>query len=245
MENNRENKPEAQDGVKKLILDNAAIEADLLRPGRSWFYQLAVNVLTVVCKLLFFVRVEGKENIPEGACVLMGNHRAWIDPFCVAMCARDREIRFMGKKELWGNKAFAWIAKQVRGIPVDRGNVDMASIRMSMTVLKAGHTLGIFPEGTRTRGDGMMPLQGGASLLALRSKCDVVPVYIDGSYKLFRPVVVRVGKPVAMDDLLAGRITKDTCDVLTERIKAAFAELSGGRSLLPPVQDKQKEEANQ
>lgn len=236
MENKNEN---------KLVLDNAAIEADLLRPGRSWFYQLAVNVLTVVCKLLFFVRVEGRENIPEGACVIMGNHRAWIDPFCLAMCARDREIRFMGKKELWGNKVFAWIAKQVRGVPVDRGNADMASIRMSMTVLKAGHTLGIFPEGTRTKGDGMMPLQGGASLLALRSKCPVVPVYIDGEYKLFRPVVVRVGKPVQMDDLLAGRINKDTCDVLSDRIKAAFAELSGGRSLLAPVQVKKHEETKE
>lgn len=236
MENKNEN---------KLVLDNAAIEADLLRPGRSWFYQLAVNVLTVVCKLLFFVRVEGRENIPEGACVIMGNHRAWIDPFCLAMCARDREIRFMGKKELWGSKVFAWIAKQVRGIPVDRGSVDMASIRMSMTVLKAGHTLGIFPEGTRTRGDGMMPLQGGASLLALRSKCPVVPVYIDGEYKLFRPVVVRVGKPIQMDDLLAGRINKDTCDVLSDRIKAAFAELSGGRSLLAPVPTKEHEETKE
>lgn len=237
MENKHENKPAAQDTEKKLVLDNAAIEAELLRPGRSWFYQLAVNVFTVAMKLLFFVRFEGKENIPAGPCVLMGNHRAWIDPFCLAMCARDREIRFMGKKELWGNKAFAWVAKQVRGVPVDRGNVDMASIRMSMTVLKAGHTLGIFPEGTRTKGDGMLPLQGGAALLALRSKCDVVPVYIDGSYQLFRPVVVRIGKPVKMDDLLAGRINKDTCEVLTERITAAFAELSGGRSLLPPVRD--------
>lgn len=239
-----ENKPKTQNEEKKLVLDNAAIEADLLRPGRSWFYQLAVNVLTVVTKTLFFVRVEGKENIPEGACVIMGNHRAWIDPFCLAMCARDREIRFMGKKELWGNKLFAWIAKQVRGVPVDRGNADMASIRMSMTVLKNGHTLGIFPEGTRTKGDGMMPIQGGASLLALRSKCPVIPVYIDGEYKLFRQVVVRVGKPVQMDDLLAGRVTKDTCDELTERIKAAFAELSGGRSLLAPVTKRQEKENN-
>ncbi|MBE5800379.1 MAG: 1-acyl-sn-glycerol-3-phosphate acyltransferase [Clostridiales bacterium] len=239
MESNN-NKPEIRDEKKTLTLDNAAIEAELLRPGRSWFYQLAVNLLTIVTKLLFFVRVEGKENIPEGACVIMGNHRAWLDPFLLAMCARDREIRFMGKKELWGNKLFAWIAKQVRGVPVDRGNADMASIRMSMTVLKNGHTLGIFPEGTRTKGDGMMPLQGGASLLALRSKCAVVPVYIDGDYKLFHRVTVRVGKPVQMDDLLAGRINKDTCDALTERIKAAFAELSGGRSLMAPVKDKKE-----
>ncbi|MBR5302454.1 MAG: 1-acyl-sn-glycerol-3-phosphate acyltransferase [Clostridia bacterium] len=237
MESNNANKPETKP-EKKLELDNAAIEADLLREGRSWFYQLCVGIFTVVTKLLFFVRIEGSENIPQGGCVIMGNHRAWIDPFLLAMCARDREIRFMGKKELWGNKVFAWIASQVRGIPVDRGNADMASIRMSMTVLKAGHTLGIFPEGTRSKGDGMMPLMGGAALLALRSKCDVVPVYIDGDYRLFRRVTVRVGKPVEMADLLAGRISKDTCDVLNERIKASFAQLSGGRSLLPPVTDK-------
>lgn len=233
MENNQTNKPE--NGEKKLVLDTAAIEADLLREGRSWFYQLVLNLFTVVTKLLFFVRIEGRENMPEGGCIIMGNHIAWLDPFLLAMCARDREIRFMGKKELWSNKLFAWIAKQVRGVPVDRGNADMASIRMSMTVLKAGHTLGIFPEGTRSKGEGMLPLQGGASLLALRSKSAVVPVYIDGSYRLFRRMTVRVGKPVEMDDLLAGRINKDTCEVLTERIKTAFAELSGGRSLLPPV----------
>ena len=241
MENNQENKPAVQQEEKKLVLDNAAIEARLVSEGSSWLYQLAVNLLSVVCRLLFFVRVEGAENMPKGACVIMGNHRAWLDPALLAMCARDREIRFMGKKELWGNRVFHWIAMQVRGVPVDRGNADMASIRMSMTVLKAGHTLGIFPEGTRSKGDGMMPLQGGAALLALRSKCDVVPVYIDGDYTLFRRVTVRVGKPVAMDDLLAGRINKDTCDVLTERIKGAFAELSGGRSLQEPINPKRSE----
>ena len=240
MENKNENQLEKQDEAKKLVLDNAAIEARLVSTGSSWLYQLVVNLFTVLTKLLFFVRIEGKENIPEGACVLMGNHRAWLDPALLAMCAKDREIRFMGKKELWGNKVFAWIAMQVRGVPVDRGNVDMASIRMSMTVLKAGHTLGIFPEGTRTKGDGMMPIQGGAALLALRSKSNVVPVYIDGDYRIFRRVTVRVGKPVAMDDLLAGRINKDTCDVLTDRITAAFAELSGGRSLLEPIKPKAK-----
>ncbi len=236
MENKPANKPES--GEKKLVLDTAAIEANLVREGRSWFYQLVINLFTVVTKFLFFVRIEGKENLPEGGCIIMGNHIAWLDPFLLAMCARDREIRFMGKKELWGNQFFAWIAKQVRGIPVDRGNADMASIRMSMTVLKAGYTLGIFPEGTRSKGEGMLPLQGGASLLALRSKSTVVPVYIDGDYKLFKQMIVRVGKPVDMDDLIAGRINKDTCDVLTERITAAFATLSNGRSLLPPAKNK-------
>ena len=42
---------------------------------------------------------------------------------------------------------------------------------------------------------------------------------------------MRVGKPVEMEDLLAGRITRETTDALTERIEAAFGKLSGGRSL--------------
>ena len=229
-----ENKPAKKKEKKPLIPEGAEMEAILTAEGSSFVYQLVRCFFTVVTKLLFFVRFEGLENIPKEGCVIMGNHRAWLDPAYLAMCMPDREIRFMGKKELWGNKIFKWIAKQVRGVPVDRGSADMASIRLSMTVLKAGHTLGIFPEGTRSKGDGMLPLQGGAALLALRSKCDVVPVYIDGDYRLFRRMTVRVGKPVDMADLLAGRVNKETCDVLSDRIKAAFAELSGGRSLLPP-----------
>lgn len=206
----------------------------MAKERHTFLYTFIVALYQVVAKVLFFIRVEGKENIPKDRkCVMMGNHQAFWDPLSLAICAWDREIRFMGKKELWNNKLLGWAFTKVHGFPVDRGNMDMAAIRTAMNVLKEGHTLGIFPEGTRTKGAGMMPLLGGAALLALRSKCDVVPVYIDGEYKLFRPIVVRVGKPVKMDDLLAGRINKDTCDVLNERITAAFAELSGGRSLLP------------
>ena len=75
MENNH-NKPELPVEKKKLVLDNAAIEADLLRPGRSWFYQLCVNLFAAVTKVLFFVRIEGKENI-----TLIGQDAAHPDIF--------------------------------------------------------------------------------------------------------------------------------------------------------------------
>ena len=81
----------------------------------------------------------------------------------------------------------------------------------------------------------MLPLLGGASLLALKSGCDVVPIYIEGNYKPFRRMKVHVGKPIVMDDLRAGRMNKETCDELTHRMEAEFAQLSGGRSL-PPAQ---------
>ncbi len=202
---------------------------------RTFLYTFVVwGLAFLITKVLSFLRIEGRENIPKDRnCVMMGNHQHIFDPVMLALCVPDREIHFMGKKELWNNKLLGWAFTKVHGFPVDRGNIDMAAIRTAMNVLKEGNTLGIFPEGTRSRTGHMLPLLGGASMLALRSKCDVIPVYIDGSYKLFRPMTLRIGAPVAMDDLLAGRVTKDSIDELTGRIEASFAQLSGGKSLPP------------
>ena len=203
---------------------------------RTWLYTFIVwGLYFIVSKVLFFVKIEGRENIPKDRnCVLMGNHQCILDPLMLALCVPDREIHFMGKKELWNNRLLGWAFTKVHGFPVDRGNMDMGAIRTAMNVLKEGDTLGIFPEGTRSKTGHMLPLLGGASMLALRSRCDVVPVYIDGNYKPFRRMVVRVGKPVEMDDLLAGRVTKDTCEELTRRMEAQFARLSNGKSLPAP-----------
>ena len=197
-------------------------------------YTIIVFLYGLLVKLLFFMKIEGRENVPKDRnCILMGNHQCLLDPVTLALCVPDREIHFMGKKELFENKVLGWVFRQVHGFPVDRGNMDMGAIRTAMGVLKAGETLGIFPEGTRSKSGHMLPLLGGASLLALKSGCDVVPVYIEGHYKPFRRMVVHVGKPIEMADLRAGRMNKETCDALTERMEAAFARLSGGKSLPP------------
>lgn len=208
---------------------------------RTWLYTFIVwGLYFIVSKVLFFVKIEGRENIPKDHnCVLMGNHQCILDPLMLALCVPDREIHFMGKKELWNNKLLGWAFTKVHGFPVDRGNMDMGAIRTAMNVLKEGDTLGIFPEGTRSRTGHMLPLLGGASMLALRSRCDVIPVYIDGNYRPFRRMTVRVGRPVQMDDLLALRVTKETCDTLTGRIEAEFAQLSHGKSLPAPAEQTQ------
>ncbi len=199
---------------------------------RTVIYTLVVLLYALVVKILFFMRIEGRENIPRDRnCVLLGNHQCLLDPVTLALCVPDREIHFMGKKELFENRILGWVFRKVHGFPVDRGNMDMTAIRTALGILKEGNTLGIFPEGTRSRSGHMLPLMGGASLLVLRSGCDVVPVYIDGNYRPFHRIVVRVGRPIETADLRAGRITKETCDVLTHRMEGAFAHLSGGKSL--------------
>ena len=204
---------------------------------RTVIYSIVVFLYWIIVKLIFFMRFEGRENIPKDKnVILMGNHQCLLDPVTLALCARDREIHFMGKKELWNNRVLGWVFTKVHGFPVDRGNMDMGAIRTAMNVLKGGETLGIFPEGTRSRTGHMLPLLSGASMLALRSGCEVIPVYIDGRYKPFRRMTVRVGRAVEMDDLRAGRVTKESCDELTGRIEEEFYALSGGKSRRPKTE---------
>ena len=217
--------------VKKDVPAKKPDKKEEHKYGFSFLYWLLVRVYFVLVKILYFIRIEGKENIPKDRnVILMGNHQFLFDPVTLAICDMSRQYHFMGKKELWNNKLVAWLWTQVHGFPVDRGNYYMGAIRTAMNILKKGECLGIFPEGTRHKGPDMLPLLSGAAMIALRSKCDIVPIYIDGDYKPFKKMVVRVGKPVDMDDLLAGRIGKDTFDTLMGRVEESFYALSGGKS---------------
>ncbi len=202
---------------------------------KSLLYSIVRVLYLIIAKLFFFIRIDGRENIPaDQACILMANHQSVLDPLTLALCCPDRQIYFMGKKELFQKKFFGNILRRVHAFPVDRGNLDMNAVRTAMSILRSGETLGIFPEGTRSRTGYMGPLLGGASLLAIKSACPVVPIYIEGRYWIFHPMRVHIGRPIEMADLLAGRINRETGEVMTGRMQDAFLHLSGGKCLPPP-----------
>ena len=235
MENDKKSSAAVQTAPEKETAKDAPVAKPEVKDdhkyGFSFVYWLLVRVYHLLVILLYRIRLEGCENIPKDRnVILMGNHQFIFDPVTLAICDKSRQYHFMGKKELWNNKIVGWLWTEVHGFPVDRGNYDMGAIRTAMNILKRGECLGIFPEGTRHKGPDMLPLLQGAAMIALRSKCDIVPIYIDGNYKLFKKIVVRVGKPVEMSDLLAGRVNKDTFDTLMGRVEESFCELSGGKS---------------
>ena len=76
-------------------------------------YTIIVFLYGILVKLLFFMKIEGKENVPKDRnCILMGNHQCLLDPVTLALCVPDREIHFMGKKELFEKKFLGWIFRQ-------------------------------------------------------------------------------------------------------------------------------------
>lgn len=154
-------------------------------------YTVIVFLYGLLVKLLFFMKIEGRENIPKDRnCILMGNHQCLLDPVTLALCVPDREIHFMGKKELFENKFLGWAFRQVHGFPVDRGNMDMTAIRTAMGVLKEGETLGIFPEGTRSKTGLCFRCWAAHRFWPSRADATWFRFIIEGNYKPFRRMKV-------------------------------------------------------
>ena len=204
---------------------NLSKPVDTNKPSKV--YSVVLATAQVLLKSILPVKYHGLENVKdlEAPYILMANHTTMLDPFMMAVAIPKYQIRFIGKKELWKIKPFAWFANSIRAIPVDRHNTDMEAMRACMRVTREGHVLGIFPEGTRHHKGLMTELESGVAMIALRSKVPLVPVYIAGKLGLFRTLHVYVGQPIMMDDLREMGINTETCQMLLGRITDTYAKL--------------------
>lgn len=185
------------------------------------FYRFARVLLGAIYAVLYPARVDGLENIPaEGGFVLCCNHCSNRDPFYLALPIRNRYIHFMGKVELFRWKPLAKILTALGGFPVDRGHSDLGAIRTSLRLLADGHAMSLFPQGTRVKDNARTPMLEGASMIALRAGKPVIPAYIGGPYRLFRPTQLSYGKPVDLSDF-GRRVDSETLNAATRRIEDA------------------------
>lgn len=185
------------------------------------FYRFMCGLMRSFYALFYPARVDGLENIPrEGAFILCSNHCSNHDPFYLAVRERQRYFHFMAKSNLFKWKPVAAFVTALGGFSVDRGHSDLNAIRTSLQLLKEGHGLAIFPQGTRIKDNHPAPMLDGVSMIALRSGAPVIPVYIGGPYRLFRRTQVSFGAPVSFEGL-PRRVDSDTLDKATRRIESA------------------------
>lgn len=187
----------------------------------------AYKFLVASCGFFYRVfrpaKVHGSENIPqEGGFVLVANHQHWLDPVHIAAHLPQRQYHYMAKAETFCNGFMKWLMGEtgVGAIPVNRGQSDLNAIRMSMKVIADGHALAIFPQGHRSRDNSPTPFLNGASMIALRAGAPIIPVFLDGPYRLLRRADVYVGKPIDISDL-GRKFDADTLNEITRRMESA------------------------
>ncbi|WP_188206031.1 lysophospholipid acyltransferase family protein [Alkalibacillus aidingensis] len=178
-------------------------------------YKIAKYTVLIVCKLLFRIKVIGKENLPKnGPVIVCSNHISNFDPPVVGItCPRD--ISFMAKEELFEKKFIGLLLRNLNAFPVKRGMRDRNALRNGLKQLEEGHTLGLFPEGTRSKDGQLKQGLAGAGFFAMRSDAKVIPCAIIGPYQYFKPLTVVYGKPIEFKSLEG---EKPSAQVVTDEI---------------------------
>ena len=141
------------------------------------------------------IKVEGKENIPEGPVVICCNHSAASDPIYLLGKARLSEpVPIMAKQELMKIPVLGWLYQKLGAIPLDRSGSDLVAIKTAMKALREGKKLLIFPEGTRVRKGKKSEPHSGAVMLAVRTNTKILPCYVSSKKSFLRRVHVVYGE---------------------------------------------------
>lgn len=160
------------------------------------FYRVIYTIIAPFIRLFFPHRVIGLENLPEGGALLCANHVSGWDPFLIAIALPvDSRLTVMAKDQLFRIPIVGWLLKKAGIFPVKRGGNDLTAMKTAIRALNEGCRLLVFPEGTRVDTEGGGEAKGGVTVMAVRTKTPMVPVYCGGKHKFLRKTTVVFGEP--------------------------------------------------
>ena len=187
--------------------------------------------------------VEGLENIPsEGAAILASNHLSFSDSIFLAV-AVPQKITFLAKAEYFNSpgirgKLTAAFFKGAGQVPVIRsgGSAGMSAINTAVDLLRSGHLVGIYPEGTRSPDGRLYRGKTGVARMALEAQVPVIPIAMFNTDKVqpigrVRPnlnvnVGMRIGKPLDFSRYYGMEEDRFVLRSLTDEITYKIMELS-------------------
>jgi len=126
--------------------------------------------------------LQGTANVPrQGPVIVCPNHAGTVDPPMVPAFLPRRDSWSMAKSEYFRRPLSRAIFTLYHAFPVVRHTADRAALRRSFDLLKSGHALVIYPEGTRVDAGVLAAPEPGAGFIALRAACPVVPAALTGT----------------------------------------------------------------
>lgn len=200
------------------------------RPKPRLLYTIVEGILRPLFTLIWRIEIIGAERVPQaGPCILAANHDSVLDGFFLAIATR-RQLRFMGRAEVFRWPVLGWIMHGVGAFPVERGADEGRAVAKGVELLERGEAIGMFPEGTslphRKRG-----WKRGTARLALATGAPIVPVALVNTERTLEPVTHRIGFPrvrIVIGEPIAverAEPTEETAAALTERLEEAVEAL--------------------
>ncbi|MCL2079252.1 MAG: 1-acyl-sn-glycerol-3-phosphate acyltransferase [Oscillospiraceae bacterium] len=144
-------------------------------------------------------------DVSVGGALICANHSAMIDPFLIALALGiGTQVHVIAKAELFKIPVINTLLRKLGTISVDRGALDVNSIKTTLAYLKKGEKVIIFPEGTRVRQEEVNAGVGGAAKngavkLAERAGVPILPVFMPRKKPFFKKTLIVFGEPYLIE----------------------------------------------
>lgn len=192
--------------------------------------KLAKYFINKYCDL----KIKGMENIPKtGAVIFISNHLSNSDGLILHSILKEvKEVYFLAGVKLEDELSTKVMLDLVPHIKIHPNKPDRKAIRKSVSALKDGNSILVFPEGTRSRTGKMLQGRSGVSLIAKLADVPIVPIGISGTEKLLpinqegkmgnewfvnAGVNVNVGKSFTLEDLKTD-VNSELIDEMMQKI---------------------------
>lgn len=197
------------------------------------------GILWILChglsRIFLHYRTKGIEHVPrKGGVLLAANHASYSD-IPLLGCGVWRRLFYLGRASLFPNPLVNWILQALGWIPLKTERWDRQAFKHTVSLLKDGKAVVIFPEGGRSSNGELQPGKPGIGMIVAEAQCSVVPVYIAGSYKVLpmgaswirlHPVEVIFGEPMDFTQDMEKYQNKALYKHISEKVMARIAELS-------------------
>jgi len=202
-------------------------------------YRLLKSFLIPLLMLLFRPKVTGLRNVPtNGAVIIASNHLSFSDSIFMPLVV-PRNVTFLAKSEYFTSPGLAGFIKKLTFIalgqvPIDRagGKRSEAALLTGLRLLKEGHCIGIYPEGTRSPDGRLYKGRTGIARLAIESGAPIIPVAMFNTAEIqptgqvvpkVRRVEMVFGEPIYLDGDSTDQVLLRT---LTNQLMEKIAQLS-------------------
>ncbi len=171
------------------------------------FYSIITWSLSVLLKILFGLRIHGRENVKrDGTYIAVARHRSYWDiPMMLAALGARNRIHFIAQQELMKKNSIVRLAMRAYTTIIDRERFTKADFRRMLEAFKRERLIGLFPEGTTKQ---RVDAKAGAVHFASLTNKEFLPVNIRprGPYPPKYPfryprVTVSIGAPFSVNDL--------------------------------------------
>ncbi len=196
------------------------------------------------------VEIEGLDNIAR-VCpqILVANHSGLHDILSLA-AHLPIQFRWIAKKSLFRVPFMGWHMRRSGYIAIDRENPRDAakSIMDAAGVIRNGVNAIAFPEGTRSRTGSLGDFHSGAFSLALRTGVPLVPITLDGSYRVIAPktlqvnpgtvIRIKVDRPIDLSSYLRGekrKLMEEVFQMMSHSLEELRSRRQTGEEQSDPV----------